>query len=153
GERAAVHFDGKDDRLELPAFDQALDQFTLFVFAAPGASPGGFPGLVALNEIARRDYTSGFNLDLGPLAAEGFEVLNLEGKGFGGAADLMNDAFPLGTFHTLEVRVGPGKDGVALRVDGRAQGRRDRSPGKIVANELTLGARYYSNIGGPSYVQ
>ena len=155
GGRATVLFDGQDDHLQLtgsgPGLD--LDEFTVFVFAAAASNPGHYPGLLALNEVGRRDYLSGFNLDLGPRRTALFESLNLEGKGFQGASDLMNDAFPLGTFHTIEARAGSGAGGVALWVDGRPQGRRDRRGDPIHVDEITLGARYYNNAGVPMFVQ
>jgi putative heme-binding domain-containing protein len=155
GGRAAVHFDGQDDYLERTASGPGLElaEFTVFVYAAAGSSAGHFPALLALNEVARRDYQSGFTLDLGPRRTELFESLNLEGKGFGGANDLMHEAFPLGTFHTIEARVGAGTGGVTLWVDGRPQGRRDRQAGSLHVDEITVGARYYTNAGGPSFVQ
>jgi len=155
GGRATVLFDGKDDHLQLtgsgPGLD--LDEFTVFVFAAAASNPGHYPGLLAVNAVGRRDYQSGFNLDLGPRPTERFESLNLEGKGFAGASDLMNDAFPLGTYHTIEARARSGAGGVALWVDGRPQGRRNRQGGPIHVDEITLGARYYNNAGVPMFVQ
>jgi putative heme-binding domain-containing protein len=155
GGRAAVHFDGQDDYLERTASGPALElaEFSVFVYAAAGSNPGHFPALLALNEVARRDYQSGFTLDLGQRRTDLFESINLEGKGFGGASNLMHEAFPLGTFHTIEARVGTGTGGVALWVDGRPQGRRDRQAGSLHVDEITVGARYYTNTGGPSFVQ
>jgi putative heme-binding domain-containing protein len=155
GGKAAVHFDGKDDYLECAGGGPglALGECTVFAYAAAGSNPGRFPGLLAVNQVGRRDYQSGFTLDLGPRPTELFESLNLEGKGFGGATDLMNDAFPLGTFHTIEGRVGTGAGGVALLVDGRPQGHRDRKGEPLHVDEVTVGARYYTNSGGPSFVQ
>jgi glucose/arabinose dehydrogenase len=65
----------------------------------------------------------------------------------------LNDAFPLGTFHTIEGRAGAGAGGVVLRVDGRPQGRRDRQGGPLHVDQITVGARYYSNSSCPSFVQ
>ena len=156
GSRATVLFDGKDDHLELTGLGRGLDldDFTVFVFAAAGSNPGQFAGLLAVNEVGRRDYQSGFNLDLGPRATELFESLNLEGKGFQGASDLMNDAFPLGTFHTIEARAGSGAGGVALWVDGRPQDRRDRQGGPIhVDEDHARGALLQQRRQAPAFVQ
>jgi hypothetical protein len=60
---------------------------------------------------------------------------------------------PFEAFHTIEARFGDGPGGVTLAVDGRPQGRRDRRPATVRVDELTLGARFYSNEAVPSFVQ
>src|SRR5262249_11476344 len=45
-------------------------------------------------------------------------------------------------FHTFTVAAA---DAVALRVDGRDEGRRARDPVELRCDEVTLGARFYSN--------
>jgi putative heme-binding domain-containing protein len=151
--KAAVRFDGKDDRLEAAGFAQKLERFTVFLVAAPRSNGGAFRGLLAANEVGRRDYDTGFTIDLGPVATPRFGAVNLEGKGFAGAVDLMNESPSFEGFHTIEARFGDGPGGVALVVDGRPQGRRDRRAGTLRADELTLGARFYSNEPVPQYVQ
>ena len=61
-----VRFDGADDHLRRTGLNRSLDACTVFVVAAPHANPGGYRGFLAANEAGRRDYETGFNLDLGP---------------------------------------------------------------------------------------
>ena len=148
--RAVVRFDGKDDFLANSGLDRSTRALTLFVVAAPRANPGMFSAFFAANAAGKNDYTSGFSLDLGPQASSRLEAINLEGIGFGGARDLMNDAQPLGAFRRISARV---SDTTAtLSVDGREQGRRERAAGPIRLDELTLGARFYSNTPAPPAV-
>jgi putative heme-binding domain-containing protein len=151
GRHAAVRFDGKLTFLELPNARQKLDTFTLFVVAAPRSNAGFFRGLVAGNQLGQRDYTSGFTVDLTGQGSARFDRVNVEGKGFGGAVNLLDRAFPMGEFRTLEVTAGP-RD-VRLAVDGKPTGSRPRAAGPLHIDELTLGARFYSNEPKPSYVQ
>jgi putative heme-binding domain-containing protein len=153
GGKAAVRFDGKDDCFAQAGPGLKLERFTAFVVAAPRSNAGGFRGLLAVNQTARRDYETGFTLDLGFAPTGRFESLNVEGKGFGGAVDLLEDAYAFNTFRTLEVRVADGPGGVSLWADGKAQGRRDRLAGTLSADEITVGARFYSNEPIPCYVQ
>lgn len=145
GGGALVRFDGVDDFLAASGVAHELHDFTLFVHAAPRTNRGWFGGLVSANATGRNDYTSGFNLDLGGGATPDLSVVNVEGRGFGGAVDLLKRAFDFGPFHTFTVRAGHGKDGVELLVDGRSEGRRDRSESTLAADELSIGARFYSN--------
>jgi putative heme-binding domain-containing protein len=153
GGRAAVRFDGKDDCLQSSRPGLALDRFTAFVVAAPRSNLGGFRGLLCTNAIGRRDYETGFNIDLGPLPTGRFEAMNVEGRGFGGARNLLDESLAPGTYHTIEVLGRDGPGGVALRIDGRPQGRRDRQPGPIAVDEVAVGARSYSNEPVPCYLQ
>jgi putative heme-binding domain-containing protein len=150
---AAVRFDGQDDHLMRTGPAESLEAFTAFVVAAPRANPGGFVGFLAANATGLRDYDSGFNLDMGPLPTPRFETVNAEGKGFGGAVDLMNEALAFGTFHTIEVRCQPRKNGVELAIDGQAQGRRNRDAGPLRIDEITVGARFYTNEVAPAYTR
>jgi putative heme-binding domain-containing protein len=144
GAGALVRFDGVDDALAATGLGATLRDFTLFVRAAPRANPGGFRGLVACNATGRNDYRSGFNLDLSFAPGARLDAVNVEGAGFGGAADLLASSFELGTFHTFTVEA-VAAEGVALRVDGRDEGRRARDATEVACDEVTIGARFYSN--------
>ncbi len=80
------------------------------------------------------------------------EAINVEGAGFSGMDDLMTSAFPFGGRHVFEVVVRTGKQGVELAVDGASQGKRDKSPSTIHGDELTIGARFYTNEPKPPSV-
>ena len=142
GAGALIRFDGVDDALAASGLATELRDCTLFVRAAPRANPGGFRGLFACNATGRNDYRSGMNLDLSFPPTARLEVVNVEGAGFGGALDLLAGSFEFGAFHTFTVECA---DVVALRVDGRDEGRRARDGTALRCDEVTLGARFYSN--------
>jgi putative heme-binding domain-containing protein len=151
GRLAVVRFDGRDDHLAFTGPPAQIDDNTVFLVASPRANPGGFVALLAGNAIGRRDYETGFTIDQSFPATSSFDTLNVEGKGFGGALDLMTERLDFQSFHVLEVRAGAAQ--VELTIDGRRQGRRDRARGPLRIDELTLGARFYTNDNGPQVVR
>jgi putative heme-binding domain-containing protein len=153
GDHAVVRFDGIDDHLALSGPNCEVKAFTAFLVAAPRSNSGGFLGLFAGNAVGQRDYETGFTIDQSPAPTSRFESLNVEGRGFGGAVNLMRNGFEFGTFHTVEVRVRAGRSAVELVIDGRKQGQRDRTEGVLRIDELTLGARFYTNDAGPQIVR
>ena len=62
-------------------------------------------------------------------ASPRFDRLNVEGKGFGGAVNLLDTPLAHGRFRTLEVACEP-KD-VRLVVDGKPAGKRARTPATL----------------------
>src|SRR5258707_1004310 len=82
------HFVGIDDQLRAVKLGAKIDSFTIVLVAAPRQNTGAFAAFTALNGADERDYTSGLNVDLGPTASGQFSVLNVEGRGFGGAQNL-----------------------------------------------------------------
>lgn len=152
GDLAVVRFDGKDDCLELSGLRLAPEALTVFIVAAPRTNSGMFRGLIAGNETGKNDYITGFNLDLTGNASLAMDRINVEGRGFGGAVDLLESSFPFGEFHTYEVAMQKQPGAVRLWVDGTAAGKRDRMAGKISLDDLVLGARIYSNSAEPPYL-
>jgi putative heme-binding domain-containing protein len=150
GGAAVVRFDGIDDHLRATKQAAELKAFAAFVVAAPRQNLGNFRGLLAFNAAGQRDYTSGLNIDLGPAGTPRFSVLNVEGRGFGGARNLRTADGPFGRLYTLEVS----SDGKAVRaaVDGKSEGERPRSGEPVSLDEITVGARYYNNVPGPQHV-
>jgi putative heme-binding domain-containing protein len=126
---------------------------TAFVVAAPHTNPGDFRGLVAANAAGKRDYETGFNLDLGGQETAAFERLNVEGRTFGGEHNLRNRVSPFGTLHVLEVVADPVRKKVELLCDGKPEGQRPFGAGVVSLDELTVGARYYTNGPGPQQVR
>ncbi len=151
GGSAVVRFDGVDDHLRAVQPGGELKTFTVFVVAAPRANPGFFRGLMAFNAKDRRDYETGLTIDLGPAASPRFSSLNVEGRGFGGAANLRKADDLFGGLHTLEVTVT--EKVTRLAVDGKAEGERPRDGSPISLAEITVGARYYNNGPGPQRVE
>jgi putative heme-binding domain-containing protein len=152
GARAAVRFDGKDDHLGLTRLNRTLDAFTVFLVAAPRSNAGGFRALLAAHQLGKNDFTTGFTIDQSGGASDLFEQLNVEGKGFGGARNLLRSPYPFGQFRLLEITCQVGKDGVRLWVDGAPAAKRDREPGTLSLDALAVGARCYSNTPEPPFL-
>ncbi|MCC7473830.1 MAG: ThuA domain-containing protein [Pirellulales bacterium] len=149
GSIGALRFDGVDDHLRATNLGSKLDSFTIVAVAAPRQNLGGFQSLLAMNAVNERDYTSGLNIDLGPMPTTQFSTLNIEGRGFGGAKNLLTSESPFARLRVLAVlSEGAGKP-VRLVADGEAQSERPREAGAISFEELTVGARYYNNGPGP----
>ncbi|MBN9118555.1 MAG: ThuA domain-containing protein [Planctomycetes bacterium] len=146
GAAAVVRFDGEDDHLRLTGGRDELKAFTAFVVVAPRANPGAFRGFFALNAPNGRDYETGITIDMGPSATPRFTELNVEGRGFGGARNLLTKGGDFGTLYQLEVR-GDGK-AVRLTTDGVANGERPRADAPPSLAEITVGARFYTNGPG-----
>jgi putative heme-binding domain-containing protein len=145
GDLAVVRFDGVDKCLSRATAKQSLEEFTVFLLTAPRSNTGTFRAFLALNETGKNDYTTGVTIDQNGPPSSQFNQLNVEGKGFGGAVNLMKETQPFSTFHVLAVRVKAGKAGVQLVVDGKSAGQRNRGPGPVRMDQITLGARFYSN--------
>ncbi len=151
-----VRFDGQDDHLRStpPARNKkTTDALTLFVVAAPHDNLGDFRGLLAINAIGRRDYESGINIDLGPGPTRQLDFINLEGAGFGGAKNSLQNGFPFGTLHILECVIDPSKAAVQFAIDGAFQASRPREQVPISLDEWTLGGRFYTNGPGEQQVR
>src|SRR5262249_781154 len=152
GDAQIVCFDGLDDPMRIVnQKGEDLKAFTVFIVAAPRANPGEFRGLFALNAPNGRDYETGLTIDLGPGGTPRFTQLNVEGKGFGGAQNLLKPGGDFGKLYQLEVR-GTEKS-VRLFTDGAANGERAWNPAPLSLAELTVGARYYTNGPGKQEVR
>ena len=153
-DRSFLFFDGIDDSLTISGLNSKFSDATIFIVAAPHANAGMFPGLCSLNRAGQNDYTTGLNCDLGPAPTSQFNFLNIEGAGFGGAAQFLKPPpLPFGGWHILSIQCATGPGGVALFLDGAAQGTRDRNSSEIAMDQFALGARIYSNTGDPPFVQ
>jgi putative heme-binding domain-containing protein len=153
GDAWVMRFDGEDDNFRLTGTGMSLQAATIFLVAAPHANPGNFRGLFAANAPERRDYESGLTIDLGPGPTFRFEQLNVEGRGFGGANDLLESASDFGTLHTLEASFDPAAKLVRLIFDGKLHGTRPFTPTELSFEELTVGARFYTNGPGAQEVR
>src|SRR5262245_8156433 len=153
GEVAAMRFDGTDDFLARKAEKRELKDLTLIVVAATYSNQGGFRAYFAGNEPGKNDYTSGINFDLGPFFSNKVQMLNSEGPGFGGAANLLKQPADFGKFHRFALVSSIGPDGIKLYVNGLLTGSRRRNESVMRLDELTLGARRYSNEARPPFVQ
>ncbi len=149
GELAVVRFDGKEQCLNLSGLKRTLTDCTLFIVAVPRSNAGSFRGLFAINETGKNDYLTGFNVDLSGEPSAAFDRLNVEGRGFGGVANLLTGSRPFSEKHILEVRCTAGDEGVRLFLDGATAGKRKRAPDTLRMDDVTLGARFYSNTAEP----
>jgi putative heme-binding domain-containing protein len=150
GTLGAVRFDGIDDHLLLSGLRTALSDLTLVIVAAPLSNGGGYRALASMNGSGKNDYTSGLNLDFGSGGSGSLDAVNIEGSGFGGERSLLDRSRDFGSFHTFTVTSSAAL-GTALFVDGGPGGRRPRAPGVVEADELRLGARFYSNTADPPF--
>jgi putative heme-binding domain-containing protein len=148
----AVRFDGERQYLTRSAINRGYQAVTVFLVAAPFTNAGDFQGFLAMNQAARNDYVSGLTIDQSFALTQRFQSLNVEGAGFGGAVSLLRDGSDFGTVRRLCVGSGVGAGGTRLYVDGRLNGRRDRDDSTVRMDQLTVGARYYTN-GGPPQVR
>src|SRR5579875_1989610 len=122
GEDCLVRFDGNDDHLRWIGLNRTLDAFTVFLVVAPRANPGDFRGFLAANEPGRRDYETGFTIDMNAETGDRFEQVNVEGRGFGGARNLLKTPSPFGSLHVLEVVADPKQKAIQLVCDGKPSG-------------------------------
>jgi putative heme-binding domain-containing protein len=142
---SAIRFNGRDQSLRAAAADASFKETTIFLVAAPFSNRGGFLGLMALNQKEKEDYRSGLTIDQSWLATMRFETLNVEGAGFGGAVNLSKTAFDFGTVQRLCVTSAIGAGGTKLYLNGQLQGQRDRALSLLHMDQLTVGARFYSD--------
>ncbi len=77
----------------------------------------------------------------------------MEGRGFGGANDLMDRSHTFGTLQVIQVTVDPRASQVRLIVDGASTGHRPFESAPMAMDELTLGARFYTNGPGDQVVR
>src|SRR5689334_2067910 len=151
GEAAYFNFDGKDDFLAFTGGKESILELTVFVLAAPKSNPGNFSGLFATAATGKNDYTSGLNFDFGPGATKELSVLNVESGGSVGFRDLLGPGFlnaadrPFGGFHVFTARSKIGNGGTEVFLDGFKGGARDRADSMIGLDQITIGARLYSN--------
>ena len=96
----SVRFDGESDHLRCVTVPGTTSASTILIVAAPHSNHGDYRGFFATNAAGERDYQSGLTIDLGRAATPQFEQLNVEGLGFGGERDLLDDAASFGTLHT-----------------------------------------------------
>ncbi len=114
-----LRFDGQDDSMRFLGPSQSLRSAHLFLMVTAHENPGDFRGFIAANAKDRRDYESGFNVDLGPGPSWKWDNINVEGNGFGGARDLLDESLPFGTLHLIEVVIDGAQKQIQLFVDGK----------------------------------
>jgi putative heme-binding domain-containing protein len=151
---AMLSFDGTNDFLTALPSRASETNLTVFLVVAPRSNAGFFRGFFAFNAAGQNDYTTGLNFDLGGTASAGLNVLNVEGGGCPGQANLLTTPRPFGRWQMFSLVSARGDKGVKLFVESQPQGTRDRTPDSVVRiDEFTLGARRYSNTPERPHVQ
>ena len=153
GESAIVRFDGEDDFLRLTQPNGELRAFTTFTVVVPRLNPGDFRGFFALNAPNGRDYDTGLTIDMGPGGTPRFTQLNVEGRGFGGARNLLKTGGPFSQLYQLEIRGDPTAKSIRVDVDGLLSGDRPWDATPLSLAEITVGARFYTNGPGAQQVR
>src|SRR4029077_4595814 len=95
--------DGEASFLERTGAALRLEDFTLFIVAAPFSNAGGFRGFVAGAEPGEVDFTSGVTVDMGAAFSMNFDTLNVEGEGFGGMQNLLAEPSTFGVVRAMVV--------------------------------------------------
>jgi len=144
-----LRFDGSDDHLRITDFNKQYNSLTLFIVAAPQSNSGDYRGFVSFNQRDRKDFESGLTIDLDAKFSASLQSINVEGRGFGGARNLLKTSSPFGLLHVLEVAVDNENMKVRVGLNGVAQGVRKTSGAELFADQLTLGARFYNRGTGP----
>lgn len=153
GESWTVRFDGESDSMRAKGTPHRLADATLFFVVSPHENRGDFCGFFAANAPNRRDYESGFNLDLGPSPTRQFDQLNVEGQGFSGFRDMYEKSMAFGTLQTIEVQLNHKLKSVNVYVNGIGPISRPYVAENVSFEELTLGARFYTNGPGDHIVR
>lgn len=147
--RRVLKFDGAEDFLRTD-FGREFQEVTLFAVVSAYKNEGLFRCFLSAAKRSRNDYTSGLNIDLGPVSTPDWSAFNIEGAGFPGAMDFTDGSHELEKFHLIEVRIS--NQDVRLWIDGVEQKNRTRSAEPLSLETFFLGARYYSNDARPARV-
>ena len=139
----ALRFDGEASYLERDGLATKLEDFTVFVVAAPFSNAGGFRAFLAMHQEGRDDFTSGVTVDMGAGFTGRFDTLNVEGEGFGGMANLMADPSGFGVVRRMCVGSSSGPGATKLHVDGRPGRSRDRQASVLDVDRIVVGARFF----------
>ena len=151
---AMLSFDGTNDFFTAASTKTVETNLTVFLVAAPRSNAGFFRAFFGFNAAGQNDYTTGLNFDLGGGPSAGLSMLNVEGSGCPGQANLLTTPQPFGRWHVFSLVVGRGEKGVKLFLDGQQQGSRERASNSVIRlDEFTLGARRYSNTPDRPHVQ
>ena len=152
GDAAIVRFDGEDDHLRLTGGkERTRRRSRCSSWSHRGTTPAASAGSSRSTRPNGRDYETGLTIDMGPNGTPRFTELNVEGQGFGGWRNLLKTGGDFGKLYQLEVR-GDGEGDPAAR--GRhADGERRVDAAPLSLDEITVGARYYTNGPGPQEVR
>ena len=169
-EGALVRFDGEDDFMAATGGSRESNETTIFIVACPRSNKNAFSAFLALNREGENDYQTGLNVDMANGAKTRFDFLNVEGPGFVGIKNVMTSSVPFGQARVISLMTESGTNDVRAWIDGIPQeqyGREPRPPkvsrnrnaavtndrATLSANQVTVGARFFSNTIEPAHVQ
>ena len=126
-----------------PALAVRLEDFTLFIVAAPFSNAGGFRAFLAMHEQGQVDFTSGVTVDMGSGFTARFDTLNVEGEGFGGMLNLMAEPSDFGVVRRMTVTsvARPRRHEALRRRQGRTLAR--PQPSVLDVDRIIVGARFF----------
>ncbi|MDB6029339.1 MAG: hypothetical protein JWM68_5562 [Verrucomicrobiales bacterium] len=165
---ATVRFDGTNDFLISSGLGKRFDETTIFIVTAPHSNKGEFGSFLALSHTGANDYSEGLNIDMGPGAKDKFDFVNVEGSGFTGINNLMTSPVAFGETRVLSLCADAGTNTAFLWIDGVPQekyghptperkAKRNRKSQvqdpSFAFNQITVGARFFSNTAEPPHVQ
>ncbi len=139
----ALRFNGTSTFLERAGAAARLEDFTLFIVAAPFSNAGGYRGFLATHEQGEVDFTSGVTVDMGAAFTMKFESLNVEGEGFGGERSLLADPSSFGVVRQMVVTSSARLRATKLDMDGKPARARDRMASILDVDRIVVGARYF----------
>ena len=139
----AVRFNGTSTFLERAGAAARLEDFTLFIVAAPFSNAGGYRGFLAAHEQGEVDFTSGVTIDMGAALTLRFESLNVEGEGFGGERSLLAEPSSFGVVRRMVVTSSARLRATKLDMDGKPARERDRNASILDVDRIVAGARYF----------
>ena len=139
----ALRFDGEASYLERAGAGARLEDFTLFIVAAPFSNAGGFRAFFATHEQGQVDFTSGVTVDMGSGFTARFDTLNVEGEGFGGMLNLMAEPSEFGVIRRMGVTSAPGRGGTKLYVGRQVRAVARPQPSVLDVDRIIVGARYF----------
>jgi len=138
----SFEFDGNDYLAALATPGLSVQEATLLVVAFVPAAGGDFPALLSAARRGENDFTSAVCVDFGRAAAppDVINYLNVEGAGQLREANTLTTPLASRAGHVFAISIGAGE--TTVRVDGQAQGRRERTDAALAVDRIAVGARF-----------
>ncbi len=143
GGRPTLRFDGEDDILRDAHFGRTAKNWTLVAVVTPRSNKGNgqFHGIFSANRRQNDDFTSGLNVDLGPVASTTFSELNFESSKDDPGAELRTEASKFGEGEILTLVTDATH--TQLYVGLEAENMRFAGDAENSLEEVRLGGRFY----------
>ena len=115
-----------------------LEDFTLIIVACPSRTQAASRAFLAAHEQGEPDFTTGVTVDMGAASTMNFDVLNVEGEGFGGMQSLLASPSIFGVVRRMIVTSTTGSSGTKLAMDGMPARARDRGTSVLDVDRVTV---------------